>query len=297
MMAVSGRRISGVGRTMLITALLVALPVSVVSPKGLAPAFILAVLGGLLSLDVAGVRDLFASHRSRLAVGGALLAFISYGMLSAFWSVDPARSLKVALTLGAMLLGGVVLLAAIRSSDARGRYLLRQACLAGFGITLALLAFEYATGATLNRIVRFGSVRRDMPLADLNFIKPTASLLGVFLFPLTAIALSSGRRFLALTVVLISLASIILISVSSAALAAVAGLFAGGTYLLLRRGALRLAAFVVCVMAVLMPVIPNQFPPLQTHYTYDNPFPNSAMHRFRTWQFTAERIAEKPVLG
>ncbi len=297
MTVASDRLVSRIGRLMLITALLIALPVSVVSSKGLAPAFILAVLGALLSLDLSGVRNLIASHRSRLAVGGALLAFVGYGMLSAFWSVDPARSLKVALTLGAVLLGGVALLAAIRHSNARARYLLRQACLIGFGITLALLAFEYATGATLNRIARFGAVNRDLPLADMNFIKPAASLLGVFLFPIAAIALSSGRRLLAAAAVLGSLAAIVFVSVSSAAIAAGAGLFAALLYMLFRRWALRLAAFSVCMIAILMPVIPNLMPPLQTHYTYDNPFPNSAMHRFRTWQFTAERIAEKPVLG
>lgn len=297
MTAETDGQLSRIGRLLLTIALLIALPVSVVSSKGLAPAFILAVLGALLSLDITGVRNLIASHRSRLAVGCALLAFVGYGMLSAFWSVDPARSLRVALTLGAVLLGGVVLLAAIRHADSRARYLLRQACLIGFGVTLALLVFEYATGATLNRIVRFGSVNRDLVLADMNFIKPAASLLGVFLFPVAAIALSTGRRLMALAVVLASFASIIFVSVSSAAIAAAAGLFAVFLYLLFRRGALRIAAFFVCLVAVLMPVIPNQLPPLQTHYTYDNPFPNSAMHRFRTWQFAAERIAEKPVLG
>jgi O-antigen ligase len=293
----SGGPLEKTGGVLLSLALFIALPLAVFSPKGLAPVFIAAVLGALLSLQRDGIRQLFAAHPARKAVAAAILVFVGYGIVSALWSVDPQRSVKVSITVGAIITGGVILLAAIRRYDPADRHRLRRACLYGFGLALLLVVIELCFHSSINRFLRDGPEFYLIRVNELNFIKPVSSLFGVFLFPLAAIALSSGRLILAAGILAAALGTILYVSVSSAAVAAALGLSGALLYILTGKRALQAASLAVILVSLAMPLMPGQFPPAGDHYAESDLIPSSANHRFRTWQFTAQRIAEKPLLG
>ena len=213
------------------------------------------------------------------------------------WDTLTDESQAMVKKVGLFSVGGIILLAAIRRFAPSDRQRLRRACLYGFGLALLLIMVELGFHSTINRFLRDGPEFHLIPVNELNFIKPVSSLFGVFLFPLAAIALSSGKRALAAGILAAAAGTILYVSVSSAAVAAALGLTGALLYLLTGKRALQAASLAVILVSLAMPLLPGQFPPVGDQYAESDLIPSSANHRFRTWQFTAERIAEKPLLG
>jgi len=225
----------------------------------------------------------------RGAVVWAGLALFAWGALSALWAAEPFKALGTSVQIGGfLLLGAAACRAVAADAEAAKRRLVLLAC---FGLLAGLLlaGLDDLTGNAVRAAVR------GLPEAPphLHFgLKPAASAMALWL-PLVAAApglprVWRGVFFAAGAAVVLALPG------ETPKIAALAAAAAGGAALLAPRLAPRLlgallAASIVLMPAALGPVLARGVPAAD--------IAPSAAHRLLIWDFTATRIAERPLLG
>jgi O-antigen ligase len=210
-------------------------------------------------------------------------------MLSAAWSVVPGHSLFEGARFLVTAFAGLVLLAGTGTVDEAGRRRVGTALLAGLALGLAVVAIE---------------VLGDFPLRRLGGGKPAVIPIvvldrGAQILVLAAVPAAAAlrRRW---TILLLALAvalalwplksSASVVSLAAAILAFLAGLARPRPV-----GAAGAAIFVILTVAM-----PAMQPSRETIGASHQAFPSirtSAQHRLVIWHWTAERIAERPILG
>ena len=279
------RRRPGSALVLRACALLLA-PAAVIDPLTLAPLFGLAAVA-IVALDRKAV---FEAARP-LAPLALLLALLSlWATLSAAWSILPLHSLLEGLRLMAIAAGGVVVLAAARTTAPQDRQRIARAAVIGLGIALALLLFEAATDGAATRLI----LRR-------SYVPPSrfdrgATTIVLVLWPVLALKTAPPaleRWVLALAAVAVVFA----LDSTSAALALVIGL---GAFALGWIAPRLVAAALALGLAALAAALPLAIPGDRAIVEFHEATPAvkwSGIHRLLIWRFTADRIAERPLLG
>jgi exopolysaccharide production protein ExoQ len=261
-------------------------PAAVIDPLSLAPLFALAAvtilaLGRMVIIDAA----------RPLAPLALLLAVLSlWATLSAAWSIVPLHSFLEGLRLMAIAAGGLVLLAAARTIEPEDRQRIASAAAIGLGIALALVLFEAATDGAATRLI----LRRSF--VPLSRFDRGATTIVMVLWPV--LALNAARRalerwVLALATVAIAFA----LDSASAALALVVGF---GAFALAWHAPRLVAAALALGLAALAIALPLATPDDRAIVALHEATPAikwSGIHRLLIWRFTADRIAERPLLG
>jgi O-antigen ligase len=218
---------------------------------------------------------------------GAGLALAAWGLVSVLWAPTAWRAIHASLTLAGVILLALAgsRIAAEDTPEARAR-LVR--CLGG-GLALGLLVA--LSDAASGNLIRAAVRGLDHVPPHLVFgLKPAASVMALLL-PLAA-ALPVGRGWRA-AFLLGGVAGLLLLPGDTARIAAIGGVAAVAATAWLGR---RVPAALGVVLAAVVLLIPLLLPPALPSL-HAGRMPLSAAHRLLIWNFTGQRIAERPLLG
>ena len=254
----------------------------VLQSKAMAP---IALVALLLSVVAAWRRDR-ALPWPRGAAVFAGIALGLWGTLSAAWAIEPGRAVTTGLSIAAMaLLAGGAAQAMTGGDDATRR---RLVLVLAAGLAVGLLA---ATIDTLSGNAIRAAVRglREVPATLAFGLKPAGSVMALLLPLAVALPWPAVARIAA---VLAGALVLILLPGDTAKIAAVLGLMAAGAAALAPRFVPRLIGAGLGIAIMVMPLLVALVPALPLEK-----LPPSALHRMLIWDFTATRIAERPLLG
>jgi O-antigen ligase len=209
-----------------------------------------------------------------------------WGAASAAWAAEPGRALSTGLSLAgmALLAGGAA--RALEAGDETARRGLARALAIGLVIGLGAAALDALSGNAIRAAVRGLA---EVPPTLAFGLKPAASVMALLLplavalpWPLLPRALLLGG----------GAAVIIALPGDTAKIAAVLGVAAALAALRAPRLVPRAIGGGLAACVLLMPLLVAAVPALPVER-----LPISALHRMLIWDFTAARIAERPVLG
>lgn len=252
-------------------------------------------------------RDLLKPNAALIA----LVAVAAYAGLSAIWAADPEAALsKCALLLGTTLVvfaasAAIPTLDADQVRRASQAFVAGAFCAAGF-VAIELLTDGAITRATMNTFPSFRPERAKhvtihhdrVTKINLSEFNQDIAILALLLWPglLALRALPSPRRMLLSVLFFLALAVPIAISEHDSSQV---GLVASLLVLLLAwmspRAVARGLAIAWCLGFVL--VIPLDFLGFKADLHQAKWLPMSARARIIIWEYTAERVLEKPWLG
>ncbi len=267
------------------TAVLILFPILVVLPRGIAALVSAAGLcaAGLV-LSASGIR----LTRDFLVAATLLGCLLVWGTASALWSIDPVRSLVVAVRLAGLFAVGLALAAGAGLVAAPRR--LAFLSLIGMALGIAMVAIELATAGGLTSLV---SDRAYRP-TQLNQASISLALL---VLPGSALLISLGQTVLATLLAAVTAVTVYELAGTAAKAVLLVGLAMG---LLLYRARPLVAGVALAISLVAIIAAPLTFARLERlpglGETADS-FKISAGHRLLIWSFAGDRIAERPLTG
>jgi len=223
-----------------------------------------------------------------------LFSIAGWGALSALWGIDSGDALRLALSLAVLFAASAPILDLAGQLDSVGREQFLRWMWLGIGVGAALLATELFAEFPLLRAV-LGLPRNGPGSPHIGLLGPALAVLVLMLWPLVASAwnLARGKAISAILGVAVLVAAGGNLAVGAAlafgAVAFIAVRFGGRPVVFGLTG----AAVVVLVAAPILASLPDP-DALAARFSEDQ---RSALHRLYIWEFTAERIAEKPILG
>jgi O-antigen ligase len=262
-------------------------PLAIFAPKGLA--LLLGLVASLVLLT--GRKPSTAWFRLVPTFVGLTAALVVWGFLSTVWSITPEHSLSMALRVGGINGSGLLLLGAARSLGDRDRDMITRAMIAGVAIALLLLLEERFSSGMLTSLIAHSRGGTSIPLT--RFDRGTV-VLSLAVWPALGSPQSAARR---LALIGVAVTTVMLMASQAAMLAVLAGL--ASFCIALHRPRL-VAAALGAGTIVLAAALPIAAPDLQTTVAIHQNVPwlkTSGIHRLAIWRFTADRIAERPILG
>lgn len=263
-------------------------PVVAVAPLGMAP----LAIGAAVAVAAVHLARHGAGGVPRTALAGALALLCLLGGASLLWTVSPARTLPAAASAAAILLPGVVLVAAAAGPAGRHGRRIENAFLGGLGLGVVLMLVQMALGHS------FGELLGSKPL--LNHITPKIVSRPGTLFALTVwvaaiILYRRGQAQLAFLVPFGYAALTLFFSHRATAVAMIVALLVYGAAtrapVLTRRV---LTGLLVLLFVGAVPIAEG----LQRAGFEDAEWlPSSARHRVEIWQFAADRAQERLFTG
>ena len=270
--------------------------VAFVAPLGLTSILVVAAVAAVVLAPTKVVID--AVPRGPAIIVGL---FLAWALASAAWSIEPEQSIAKFGQLAVLCAAGLVLMGASRAAlPDEARRIAGRALVFSVGVTLALFVAEYVLGAP---IARFLNGSEDYGLGwQMTRHNRAASVIAISSIPAAVIiARHVSRKGVALFVVAVIVSLSLLQSRTAVASALVATAVAAIALWrpLLARG---LAVLVVVLSIILSPYLPALIPSdsttiseMRAEAMKYNVF--SVFHRLRIWEFSVERIEERPVLG
>ncbi|HUH86392.1 MAG TPA: O-antigen ligase family protein [Stellaceae bacterium] len=265
-------------------------PVAVLVPLGLA--LLLALLAA--TLVAAEPHRAFAAARPYAALAGLLALLAGWAALSALWSPIPGHSFLEGLRFLALSAAGLVVFAVALTLSAVERRRAGYLLLAGIAIAIAVLQFELLTDGIIARHFHREGATLYAWIARYD---RGATMLLLVLWPAAAL-LWAERRRAALAVLVLATAATILEYHSRATTVALASspVLAAISWRAPRSLALGLTALLLAIGLALPLVAPAGAGIAYVQRSV--PFvPDSGIHRLGIWRFSADRIAERPLLG
>ncbi len=261
-------------------------PLALWAPLALAPLLAVAAIAIL----VRDGRAALAAARGLAPLALLLAALAAWATLSASWSILPLHSLLEGLRLGAISAAGLVVLGAALALAPAERSHVGIGAMIGVGAAVVLMLVERATGDAVTHLIRGGT-----STSLLGFDRG-ATTLALALWP-ASIAAAQRRWVERLALALVVAAAVFAMASSAAALAIVVGC----VVLAIARVAPRLVAIVLAaglvLVAVALPLAMPDFRAIVALHQDARWIKFSGIHRLLIWRFTADRIAERPMLG
>ena len=260
-------------------------PLLVLVPKGIA---VLVSAAGLcaagLVLSTGGPRP----HPALVLAAALLGCLLVWGTASAFWSVNPLRSLIMAARLAGLIALGLALAAAASRITAPRRLTLWL--LGGFALGVAMAAAELVTHGALGAAF----TDRAYQAARLNRASVTFAIL---LPPITAALLRGGPAVCPLSFAAATAAMIFALAGTAAKAALIAGVPIGVLFYLARGRAAYAAAIVSVLVIISAPLTFARLERIPAFAETADAIKLSAGHRLLIWSFAGDRIAERPLAG
>ena len=277
-------------------AAVVALPIALYVPKGIAPLFAISAIGTLI-VQVIRERSLPRVPRALLVV---FVVFAVWAWASALWSVTPAQSFYAATSVFVTLVIGLLFVAAARELDAGEREVFGRALIAGGVSGVALLAIELSSDAAVYRWVleRIGIPVRSPVLVGVVFnFENGLSVAALFLWPWAAALRNKGMGILAVVFPLFAIGLMVLAGKEAPLLGTALGGVIFAAALLDPRVATRVMGLVVVLGVLAAPLLPKAIPPMDELVRSAPNLSTSAYSRFLIWKTTGARIEERPFAG
>lgn len=246
---------------------------------------------------------LWLGHRDGRAVpnfpwGAAWLAFaiLIWAGASYWWSLDPGHSLKKLVDLSLVAIGTLALFGIERQLLPRERFFLGASLTLGLVLFFAMLLSDISTDGALSRLLHDGSGKSvDGLMSKLN---RGVSIVALLTWTAIIFLYSVGRMGLGLVLGLAAVAICWASTATSAAVSVSLGLLTFLAFLKLPSRAVSwvagFAALWVFVAPFILGGVTKIIDPTQH---IQNPAYYSVVHRLIIWQFSAERIVERPLLG
>jgi O-antigen ligase len=260
-------------------------PLLVVLPRGV------AALVSIAGVCAAGI--VVSAGRGRVSgttgVAAAILGcLVVWGTASALWSVDPIRSLAVAVRLTGLLAAGLAL-AASAGQLAAPRRLTVLLCV-GIALGIALVAIELATAGGLNSLVSDRAFRATrLNQASISF--------ALLVMPAAAALACLGRRLFAMMLLAGTVATIYVLEGTAAKIVLLIGVAVGCLLYRMRRTVVGAALVISVGAAISAPLTFARLERLPGLAAAADGFKISAGHRLLIWSFAGDRIAERPLAG
>ena len=228
-----------------------------------------------------------------------LCLYILWGTLSVFWEYDHGLALPESLQLVGLLLGGALLFRTVSSLPSDQTQLIRTAAIVGAVVALSLLLIDWATDCAVLKTTHHLRQKEDF----LGCYLPREKSLPAILSIVTPLLVGwAGRNWARLAFAFAFIGGVVVagkISDShstSLALAVAAIVWLGAQIVGPKIMGRFVAAFAV-LLVLSAPLLPPLLPQPKELAESTPWVPNSTRHRIMIWQFTADRIAERPVLG
>ena len=273
--------------TALFCAFAVLLPiVVVVAPKGTVALLLLAAALAVPTYWWAEKR----LPKPDLPISMALALLVVWCAIASAWGDDAVRSLVLALRIAVILAAGTALFAIAATVEEAARRRIGVWLAIGFGLGLVLTTVETAFDYPLLRLFKTADSGREV-----FWLGRGAVSMALIVWPVTVYLWGRGVGWKALAIpVLLGVASLF---VESAA--ATLGICAGIAAVLLALRHRKLGLVVTIAASVLVFAgMPFAARLMHGHGWHRADWlASSARHRIEIWNFAAERIAEKPLLG
>jgi hypothetical protein len=279
------QRIAAGSEAGLDAAVLVLFPLLVVLPRGIAA---LVSAAGLCAAGL--VLSASGTRLTRIFVVAATLlgCLLVWGTASALWSVDPVRSLVVAVRLAGLFAVALALAAGagLVAAPRRLAFLL----LIGMMLGIAMVAIERATAGGLSSLVSDRAYRpTQLNQASISF--------ALLVLPASALLISLRQAIFATLLAAVTAVTVYELAGTAAKVVMLGGLAMG---LLLYRARPVVAGVALAISVVAIIAAPLTFARLERlpglGETADS-FKISAGHRLLIWSFAGDRIAERPLTG
>jgi O-antigen ligase len=280
-----GRQIAVWSEAGLVTAALLFFPFLVVLPRGIAA---LVSVAGLCAAGLMLSAGRTASGAILAGVATLLGALLLWGIASALWSIDPVRSLVVAIRLmglfgvGLALVGSADLVAAPRR--------LMFVLLIGMALGIAMATIEVATDGGLSS---FLSDRAFRP-TKLNQASISFALL---ILPASAALVCLGRTISATLLAAATAATVFCLAGTAAKAVLVAGAAIGLLFYRMRPVVAAIALVTSIIIVLAAPLTFARLERLPGLGATADSIKISAGHRLLIWSFAGDRIAEHPLTG
>jgi exopolysaccharide production protein ExoQ len=235
-----------------------------------------------------------------------MVTFLLWGALSMLWEYDSGLALHQVFQLVGLLIAGTVLCAMIKTLPSDQLKTIRMAAIGGAILAVLLFYVDKYTDCGVLRLDHLIRQRGVMAQCYLPSEKNMPLILSIFIPLLFGWALPAkeglGPNWPRLALVSVFLAAIVLAARSAdshgtyLALAAAAATWIGAR-LLTAKIMGRLIATLSVLFVLSAPLIPAMMPQPKELAESHAWVPSSTRHRVMIWQFAAERIAERPLLG
>jgi O-antigen ligase len=263
-----------------------ALPLAIAAPLGLAP--LLLVAAALILLGDGWPRLV---HRRFAAVSAILGLVVVWGAASALWSIDPGRSASMAARLLLTFAAGGVLFDKALRLEVRERRSLAWAAAAGTAIAVVVLLVEVGTGQALLRLGRALIGAREPTPVMMN---RAATVLALMIWPAAYGLRRVAGPVPAVGLLVAALAVLLLLENTTALIAGGAGLIVAVLAMAMPAAMRRLAVAGAVAGILAAPLAVSTLAAMEDLHLAIKP---SAVHRLMIWQFTVDRIDERPWLG
>lgn len=255
----------------------------------LALATLLVVAAALLiAARVAGNRETFTPVPS---VAAALAALAILALVSDLWTINPHETLSKVPRLVLILLSGGIVVWGAAALPPKARSSMARWTLGGIFLAAVALAFERLTGGFL---MSFAGPQPDQT-AFLNLFNRGLTVCAVLAWSGILWATRS-RAWFGLLAFVVMAGLMLAFDTDAAVVAMAAGAATFGLIYAWPRTFGRIFSIVAVLAVFAAPLVHNQLPPpkalLEGGYV-----PRSTYHRLLIWDFTSDRIAERPVLG
>ncbi|MGH6946744.1 MAG: O-antigen ligase family protein [Kiloniellales bacterium] len=211
---------------------------------------------------------------------------------ASLWSFDPAGGLTLALRVTASAAAGLWLIALASSLDDATRVAAGWALLVGCALAVSIVLIELLFDFPITRAFRSDS---DNPYRLLSSLNRGATALALLVWPVTAVLWRQGLRKRALALPLLLLALLLFLQSSAAVFALAAGLMTALLALLHRKAGRALLLAAAAGALLLSPLVG---PTLYRNGAMEwSNLDSTAKHRVHIWNFTSERILERPLFG
>ena len=283
------------GARILAAAAFLLVPLAALAPKGLSPLALVAGVGALGALI--GHRQPLPRAFPWLAAAVALL--LAWCWLSALWAIDPGVAVERAWKLTLVGVVGPLVLAGALALPAERQSWLGAGLCAGLALGIAIMLADASLDGALRR-----AIRDDPAYYGLASLNRGATVAMLAMWPaalwLWRRGVRSDRRWMraaapaliagcvALPALLESQSSLAALALGGATFAVVAGARGAGT---------RLLAVALGLGTILAPALPLTVLAPERVLAWTDGLSSTAVHRLYIWQFTAERILERPILG
>lgn len=273
---------------------LLAPPVALYAPKGISVLFIIAALGCLVFLAGETGRRRFRGGLFPLSVS----ALVLWGAASLTWSVSFDTSWSVVRSLPFAMLGGLILIAAVRALPAQSLLRINRVTLAGFVLGAILALADILSGYDISQAINIykqgGEWSSYMPGFVIN---NGITVLAVLLWPALLYLGQKGRHGLSALAVL----AMGVIAVQGSNFAAVVALAAGAAgFTVAYYFPRRIHQLTAMGLTALLLGAPFALQALPDARTIGKDLPEmsvSVYPRLVIWQYASNRVMENPVLG
>ncbi len=262
--------------------------IAYIRARSIVPVVILAALAALLVLI--GRHEKPAMLPGRLL--GPAIGLCLWAAISIFWAIDGGFAIRgVSKLTGNIVLGAVLVGLASRLRDDESEWV-NRAVIAGFFLSLFLLLGEAVSGGLISLKLR-GFTPSPTGYFWLN---SNAAILNIMVWPLAHLIPRGKKKTYLAAIFALLLGANAFVGYETGAVMVISGIVAASVFYLWRQKAAKVFAAIVAVGIMVAPLIPGKvIDPIA--FGRIDIFPNAAVHRFYIWDFTAEKIKEKPLLG